>query len=376
MNVRERQQDNGHMLLEPNRGSIAFVGSLLPARFVVENGAFLNIRKIVVLTEVHKESYSYVARRIPGAVVSRLKGGSLAMGISIAVQLVFARIRRHRVIFFHEAGWPVFDLLVSVLRPEGLFLPRVTMAGYDIAALADMPQPVGLKQKFKQRLYGMFIKRFVLYRTPKDLGIAGENSFLLALRRYPASIRTLKVGRRVVGTSEPHGVRSHEANTSEDVHRVVFIGGAEPVAHEYLQGTYLRLIDMAQTEGYKVFIKDHPLHRLNVPCASCVVIDPAMPIELVQERFAFSIGVASSALLAIGDRKLSILNLLDSMPDHVKRFRRARLLSRPDSDRARIEFVSGLEDIQRILREYRSKASPVGCSTVGASSASDSQESR
>lgn len=372
VNVRERQQDNGHILFGPNRGSIVFVGSLLPARFVVENGALLNIRKIVVLTEVHERSYSYVAQRIPGAVVSRLRGGSLAMGISIAVQLVFARIRRHRVIFFHECSWPAFDLLLSMIRPAGLFLPQVTMNGFQTVTAADLPKPVAMGHKVKQWLFTLFVNRFVIYRAPKDSGASGYD-YLFAFRRYPAAIRAVPIDQRVSPASPLPGTQPHAACAPADEYQVVLVTGTEPVADEYLRGIYRRLIGIAQAEGYKVFLKDHPIHSLDVRCDSCVTIDPAMPIELVEQSFAFSIGVASTALFGIGDRKLSILNLLDTMPADVKRLRRDRLLSQSDSDAERIEFLSSLEDIQRILREYRSKARPAGCSTVGASSASDTQ---
>ena len=352
------------------RGSIAFVGSLLPTRVVVKNGASLNVQEIVVLSQRHEQSYTYVARLIPGVVVSRLRGGSVGTAISIAAKLLMAKALRRRVIFFHECCWPVFDLLISVIRPAGLFWPQVTMNGLQTITAADLPKPVALGYKVKQRLFTLFANRFVIYRAPKDASADGYN-YLFAFRRYPDAIRAVPIDQRVSRASPLPGTQPRVACAPADEYQVVLITSTEPVVDEYLRGIYRRLIGIAQAEGYKVFLKDHPMHRLDVPCDSCVTIDPAMPVELVEQRFAFSIGVASTALFEIGDRKLSILNLLDTMPADVKRHRRDRLLSQPDRDAERIEFLSSLEDIQRILREYRSKARQVGCSTVGASSASD-----
>jgi hypothetical protein len=352
------------------RGSIAFVASLLPTRVVVKNGASLNVQEIVVLNKRHEQSYTYVARLIPGVAVSRLRGGSVRMAISIAAKLLMAKALRRRVIFFHECCWPVFDLLISVIRPAGLFWPQVTMDMFQAITAADLPKPVALGHKVKQRLFTLFVNRFVIYRAPKDSGADGYN-YLFAFRRYPDAIRTVPIDQRVSRASPLPGTQPRVACAPADEYQVVLIGGREPVADEYLRGIYRRLIGIAQAEGYKVFLKDHPIHSLNVRCDSCVTIDPAMPVELVEQRFAFSIGASSTALFGIGDRKLSILNLLDTMPADVKRHKRDCLFSQFDRDAERIEFLSSLEDIQRILREYRSKARPVGYSTVGASSASD-----
>lgn len=334
--------------------SIAFVGSLLPARFLLERGEELNVRRIVVLNRTHQRSFEYVARHIPASRVSRLGGGRLVAAALLAGHLAAARLLRRRVLFFHECCWPLFDLLVGVVRPHGLFAPQVTMDGFDTISVDELPLPGAWNRRLTRALFRWAMRNFIVYRVPKDSGEEGYNH-LLAMRAYPRSIQVSPIERRS-GADRSSQATETIAPGAAAVPRIVLIGGTEPVPDEDLRQLYTAVVEIASGEGYDVFFKDHPVHGMRFECKSCAVIDPAMPVELITGRFAFSIGVASTAVFGVGERKLSILNLLEAMPEPMKHVRRKRLMSHPDSDPRRIEFVADLEALRRILQAARGGA--------------------
>lgn len=322
------------------RGSILFVASLLPARFIVQHAATLRVREIVVLNAIHEQSYAYVARRLDGATVTRLPGGMVWSSVGIVVRLLLAKIRGQSVTFFHECCWPVLDLAVAVIRPSGSFFPQVTMSGFDVIEPGEVPPPARWSRRFQFLLLRTVLDRFIVYRAQKQSGAAGADYFF-AFRRYPPSIAVFPIADRS---------NSAERGRETDARDVLFISGTEAVEDDYLRRVYLEMIQAAQREGYGVFIKDHPIYRLNVPVDAGVVIDPAMPIELIEQRFTFAVGVASTALLGVGRRKISIVNALDEMSDDVKRRRISHLKSLAGGDR--VEFVSTAAEFQRILHEH------------------------
>jgi hypothetical protein len=329
--------------------TVAFVGSLLPARFLLERGVELNVYRIVVLNRTHQRSFEYLSRHIPESRVSRLGGGQLVAAALLAGHLVAAKLMRRRVLFFHECCWPLFDLLVSAVRPRGLFVPQVTMDGFDTISVDEMPPSASLIRRLTVAAFKPWLRSLIVYRAPKDSGEQGYN-YLLAMRTYPRSIEVSPLARR----PDPGGGRpAHEPIAPGAVPRILLIGGTEPVPDEDLRRLYTTVAEIGRAEGYDVSFKDHPIHSMGFEGKPCAVIDPALPMELVTERFAFSIGVASTAIFGVGDRKLSIMNLLEAMPEPVRQLRRERLLSHPDSDPGRVEFVADLEALGRILRGAR-----------------------
>lgn len=334
--------------------SIAFVGSLLPARFLLERGVEFNVRRIVVLNRTHQRSFEYVARHIPASRVSRLGGGRLVAAALLTGHLIAAKLMRRRVLFFHECCWPLFDLLVSVVRPHGLFAPQVTMDGFKTLSVDELPLPGSWLRRVTKAVFGRMLQNFIIYRAPKDSGEQGYN-YLLAMRAYPRSIEVSPLARRPgAGARRP----APESIAPGAVPRILLIGGTEPVPDEDLRRLYTAVVEIGRAEGYDVFFKDHPIHGMGFESKSCAAIDPALPMELVTDRFSFSIGVASTAIFGVGDRKLSIMNLLEAMPEPVRQVRRERLLSHPDSDPGRVEFVADLGALGRILRAARGGGAP------------------
>ncbi len=322
--------------------------SLLPAGFVTAYGTALNISRIIVLNPVHEQAFAHVARRLPGVTVQRLMGGAIGAALSLLALLLAAKLRRRRVVFFHECCWPLFDILVGVVKPRGRFFPQVTMSSFEQVSLADLPKPSGWKAWVQRQVLRAVGNQFVVYRTARDSADHGYN-YSFSYRQYPDTIEIAPVGARPAGTERAEADRGEP--TSSRALTVLLITGTEPVPDDDLRATYLALIDVAIAEGYAVHIKDHPLAKLGVPSAACIHVDPTLPIELITERFAFAIGVASTGLMGAGDRKLSILDMLNSMPDEARRMRREHLLALPGGDR--VEFVADLASVRTALRQHR-----------------------
>lgn len=327
------------------RPSIVFAGSLLPVRYLLEYGDALHVKRIVVLNRTHQRSFEYVAQRLPGASVSRLAGGPLLSSLMLAAHLMWAKLRGRRVVFFHECCWPVFDLLVSRLRPRGLFVPQVHMNGFETLADGELPPTTSLSRRIAFVLFGWALRDFIVYRMAKDSAEPGFN-YYFSMRSYPDTIEVAPVWR-------PAG-RRDEPLTSDTEPRVILIGGTEPVPDATVRDLYSLVTEVAVGEGYAVFFKDHPMHGIKFEHADCTVIDPARPMETITEGFAFSIGVASTAIFGAGARKISIMPMLEAMPAAVREVRRTRLLSHPESDADRLEFIDNLDLLRQVLREARS----------------------
>lgn len=325
----------------------AFVVSLLPARFLVRHGRLLNVSRIVVVTRVHEQAYAHVASRLPGATVQRLRGGPLLGSLQLVAQLMVIRARGRRVVFFHECCWPLFDVTVGLLRPSGLYFPQVTMSSFEAVDFSALSAPRGLKARLQRFVLGVLRNRFVVYRTEDSPGRGYTYRF--SYRQYPASIAVAPVGQRPwdAGPDEPEAVNRADAEGL----KIILVTGTEPVRDEDLRAAYRAVIEMAKAEGYQVFVKDHPIAKLAVSGDDCIHLDATMPIELVTDSFDFSIGVASTAILGAGHRKVSILETLSAMGFEAKRSRREHLLALPGGDR--VEFVSDLASVRALLKQHR-----------------------
>jgi len=326
-------------LPEAGRGAIAFVASLLPAQFIARRARSLGISQIVVLSAEHKRSYEYLKSEVGDTRVTQLGGWRMWRDVAVMARVASARLRGQTIIFFHECCWPAFDVAVSWFKPAGEFYPHVDMTRqFDEVDVSEIPRP------FRKAILGLLKNQFIVFRGPLDSGESGHNYFF-SMRQYPATIKKFPIETAWEG-QEP-------ADVAPASKQIILIGGKDGVEDEYLRSIFLRLIEMARAEGYKVFFKDHPTHRLGVN-TDCDSIDPEKPIWLLKERFDFAIGVASVALLNTGRRKLAIVRALEQMPAEVRHRRENHLRGIPNSDR--IEFVSSLEEVRTILHEAASAA--------------------
>lgn len=325
---------------EPDE-AIAFVASLLPASLIVKRGRELGIREIVVLNVVHEQTYRHVAGRLDGVRVCRLNANPVLAALAIAQRLLRARWRDQRIVFFHECCFPVFDVLVAAIKPRGAYFPQVLMSpGYERVATEDIPPARGWRQRLRRVLLAPVIGQFEIYRSPKLSGEGGYG-YYLSMRHYPRTINIHPVGSRDGGP--PAGTGGSASPRS-----VLFVVGIESMPDQALRKVYGRLIAAAHAGGYAVTIKDHPIYGLHLDSDECEEIDPVIPVELLDRDFDFVIGIASTGLLAVGRRKVSIALGLDEMPPEIRQMRVDYLQSLPGGHS--VEFLDSLESVEDLLR--------------------------
>lgn len=317
--------------------SFCIVASTLPVSFISAQIDTLNIRKIYVLSKAHELSYLSLKKNNAALEIVRAPSGLPAQSVYFLFVLLCARLRRTNVIFFHECCLPIFDLLLCMIKPRGYFFPQVTMLGFEEI------EPTAFPRNTIYRLLKWLgaIDRFRFYCSPS----VGSNNieYVVSIRQYPESIRSMAVGysREVVSRFYSSG----RAKTN----KILFVAGKSFVADERQAETFSALVASAHAKGYVCHIKDHPnpIYRLNLHIEGAAVIDPLLPVELLDKDYHLVVGVSSSALLGFNERAISLINLLEEMSQEdrllcVKHFEGAF----PGN---RISYIHSLDEFRKLL---------------------------
>ena len=296
------------------KGSFCIVASTLPVGFLVGQFESLRIKKIFVISKNLEQSYLSLKERIdPSIEVVKVPEGVLLQSIFFSYVLFQARLSGTSVVFFHECCLPVFDLLLSWIKPSGYYLPQVTMSGWQEIDFYQFPngklstllKMLGLKESFKY------------YRSSP---IGGKQSeYVVSIKGYPNSIATMNVGFSRVASAKTSSCENRRTN------KILFITGKSSASDDSQRKTYSALMKMVHAKGYVCHIKDHPnpAYRLDFSAEGAVTIDPLLPAELLESDYYLVVGVSSSALLSFDGRSVSLINLLDdlSMEDRHAYFR-------------------------------------------------------
>lgn len=322
------------------RPATAFVASLLPAAFLVKYADHFNVTRIIVTSAIHEAAFAHVAARLNGVAVQRLRGGAFSQAISLLRIVLGIRIRGQRVLFFHECCWPALDLAIDIARPQGWFFPRVTLASFDEIGFAELPVVAGWAQKIQRRAIWLLRRRFRFFKTYQDSSTEGF-VHRLAYRRYPSTIETNDVG------AEPIVTDTRRSSNARGSRQIIIVAATEPVPDDEQRQLYRAIAEVAAAEGYGVAFKDHPTSPLGFAAAGVQVIDSTIPIELLADDFDVAVGVASTGLLSVGDRKVSILEMLPSMAPAVRQSRREHLSALRGGDR--ILYVQNLDELRLLL---------------------------
>jgi hypothetical protein len=167
---------------------------------------------------------------------------------------------------------------------------------------------------------------FQYYRG--DLDNNEGHFYVQTVKAYPASITT------------------HEVSESSSILAATRIGKPFDTGEKKVLLLCSRDVADDQALGVTCYLKDHPaIHaRLNLLHESACVIDPAMPLELIEDDFMLAIGVASTGLLHFSTRAVSIIKLLSHGEDDASMRRIAHLANMPGGDVVRFP-----EDLQ-VLR--------------------------
>jgi hypothetical protein len=289
--------------------SICIVASTLPVGFIAAQIETLKVKKIYVLSKVHHLSYQSFSENHPQVEIVRVPSGLLLQSLYFLFVLLKARTSGTQVVFFHECCLPILDLLLTVVRPRGYYFPQVTMSGFQEIEPAAFP---------RTRLYRLLgslgvIDSFRFYRSPA-VG-DNESEYVMSIRSYPSSIASKDVGfsREVVA-------RCYSCS-GQKTNKILFVAGKSFVSDASQSTLFRFLIDAAHGQGYVCHVKDHPnpVYRLNLQVDGAVVIDPLLPVELMDKDYHLAVGVSSSALLGFNERAVSLVHMFDDMSPDDKR---------------------------------------------------------
>lgn len=283
--------------------SICIVASTLPVGFIAAQMDTLKVKKIYVLSKAHELSYQRFRKKHPQVEIVRAPSGLLMQSLYFLFVLLKARSSGTQVVFFHECCLPMLDLLLTVIKPRGYYFPQVTMSGFQEI------EPGAFPRSRLYRLLGLLgvIDRFRFYRSPA----VGDNAieYVMAIRGYPGSIISKDVGfsREVVSRCYSCG--------GQKTNKILFIAGKSFVSDASQSTLFQSLIDAAHGQGYVCHIKDHPnpVYRLDLQIDGAVVIDPLLPVELMDKDYHLAVGVSSSALLGFNERAVSLVHMFDDM---------------------------------------------------------------
>lgn len=282
--------------------SIAIVASTLPAAFIASQATVLNIDRIIVMSRDLELSYKTINKRYPRTKIVLAPRGLVFRNLFFLFELIRSRLRGNPVVFFHECCLTPLDLLLMLVKPSGFYFPQVTMNGFEEISYGQFPRQ---KIVWLIRVLGL-VNRFRFYKSP-TIG-SGPAEYVISAKEYPRTIKSQDVlySRKLISLAVK--VLNHAPTEL----KILYVTGKSFIDDETQVRYYLSLIDIARSKGYVCHIKDHPnpLYRLNLISDKSVTFDPLMPSELLDEDYKYVVGVSSTALLAYGDRAVSLLNLI------------------------------------------------------------------
>jgi len=317
--------------------SICIVASTLPAAFLDSQSKSLDIIEVIVLSANLELSYRVLADRYPTIRVVCAPQGLLAQSVFFVTILLRARFNGNSIVFFHECGITILDLLLVLIKPQGFYFPQVTMGGWDEVRFDQFPRQ---KLTYLIRALGL-IPLFKFYRSSSIGG--SEPEYVMSIRNYPKSIvsKDIKFVRNVIEKSKTTAV--------EKSNKVLFVTGKSCVPDAAQNLLYMKLIKIAHSKGYMCLIKDHPnpVYRLNLAIEGSTSCDPLIPSELMPKDYHLVVGVTSTSLLAYDERSISLVNLMSEMlPEDRAKYVNHFYQAAPDN---RIKYISTIDEYTKLL---------------------------
>jgi len=185
--------------------------------------------------------------------------------------------------------------------------------------------------------------KFTYYRTP-DVVNNNKSEYAISIKKYPKSIIAMDLSftRDIASMA----VRKKNINTKN----ILFITGKSYVQDNIQIMLYLELMDIARSLGYTLSLKDHPnpSYRLNIHHEYALILNPFIPVELLDDDFDIVVGVSSIALLAYGDRAVSLVKMIPEIAatDREACIGSFEILSTSDS---KMRFILSANDFINIL---------------------------
>jgi hypothetical protein len=284
------------------KNPICIVGSTLPVGFIINNLEALDIKKIIVLNQSLYESYSFLKYTHPNLKVLKTPDGVFKQSTYLFYHVILAKLNKFDVIFFHECGLPLLDLILLLLKPIGHFHPQASMVGWELATFDQMPKG---KLSALIKLFSLE-KYFDYYRYRLSGGLVGE--FVYKFKKYSDNIITHNASFSIVKTIKTNLCAEFP------IKKILFLTGKSAVPDDSQFDVYKNLLTLAKLNGCECAIKDHPFlnYRLNINLEGVQTINPLIPAELIVKDFDLVVGLASTALLGCS-KSVSIIFLLEDM---------------------------------------------------------------
>ena len=312
--------------------SYCIVASTMPASFIRQQCHNLNIQRLYVFSNEHKESFSYLLSSIPGLKIIVLPRQLLIRASYISGLLLSTHLLGRDLIIFHECCVPLLDVLIRFIKPYGYHFPLVSLNGYNKASRSEITQ--NGKYWLLEKI-GM-LDLFDLYISP-NIGSSGKEC-ALKLKSYPSTMKIYNVAdsRRM---AKKGLVTSTDRNPSD--FSVLYILGQSFIDDQSQRIILARLIKIAQAKGFKCYIKDHPnpLYRLNLTCSDVTYISPELPVEILEDPYDLVVGLSSASLIWFGSLSICIIDLFDNMNNKDKTLIRT-FYNSSDMANSGIEFIS------------------------------------
>lgn len=327
--------------------SVAFAASTLPIELLNKYMGEWRVESIVLSSRLHLPSYKYLLQDKPGTAIKVLEDSLVVSVIQLFLFLVKIKITNKKVIFFHECGWPWFDLFVTLLKLQGVRIPQINNAGRMLVSY-DLVEHSSLFAKALKlfRLHTLFH----IYAQANDGG--QTDKYFFSMKKYPSSITVYdeKYSRQLI-------IQKQRLTVSKQ-RQIILLINRDFVADEMLIASYNRIIDFALYHKFQCYIKDHPSisGRLNLKHTDVTYIDPALPVELLDDNFILAFGFATAGLLFFSERAISIIDTLKEVREEDRQLKMQHLKSVPGGQK--IRFIKNLDDeLEAVFHEIH--ADPV-----------------
>jgi hypothetical protein len=284
---------------------IAFVGSTLPAAALSKQIESGEITKIYVSHKKFIESYLMLIKHAGVSIDIEDASDGSKVGRFLKLLAILHKIKKNKakIFVYHECCWIWLDICIWIIKPHGIYRPQ--------ANLQFMFRPVNSSKFFYKHLPFIMATQYSVLRFLFRFGYAINDHkdgiiFAPIIRKYPRSIIT-ETCTEITPSSK--GKDSIKGN------RLLILSGSDCASSEEMISIYTAIALKAMSMDYKVAIKDHPNQnsRLNFIFQESEIINPALPVEIMEDNYSLVVGTASAAMAIFGSRAISIANLLGSM---------------------------------------------------------------
>jgi hypothetical protein len=319
--------------------NIAFVASTLPISIINRMAPDWNIGLLLLSRPALVDSYEYLKKYYPDIRIVSLPSSNLFNFVFIFIWLINSKLNNRHIYFFHECCCLYFDIILGILSIKGSFYPQVTLNSFEEKKIDALPLS---KVKIFLKLF-FLDKKFLPYKVDMDGGTLAYN-IVWARKSYPPTIKlfTIEDSWRL---RRPEKYEYKEGSPL----RILLLVGSDIVESRALCVLYENIINLLKTLEVDCYIKDHPNRdsRLNLVVPGTFTIDPCLPIELVSLNFDWVIGTASTGMLMLEGKAISVLKLITSDNQELVNRRLSHLTALPNGHLLRIP--TSIEQLVNII---------------------------